>query len=753
MALAKVINVVQEKCVNCHRCISVCPVKYCNDGSGDYVKVIDDLCIGCGECLKACTHDARTVVDDLEAALQALQRKEPVIAIVAPAASANFPNNYLRLNGWLKSMGVAAVFDVSFGAELTIKSYLEHIKTNKPSTVIAQPCPALVTYIEIYHPELLQFLAPADSPMMHTMKMVKEFYPKYRNHKIIIISPCIAKRREFDEVGIGDYNVTISRLQQYFEHNHIILANYPEVDFDNEPAERAVLFSNPGGLLETAAREVPEIRKKTRKIEGPATIYHYLSHLIESIKKQQQPLLIDCLNCEMGCNGGTGTNAHTLPMDEVEHYVKQRAEQMIAYYRKKGIIRKTEKPKRLEKLIEKYWKPGLYHRSYQNLSYLLEKHIKKPSEKEQKGIYLRLHKVSENDFKNCSACGYNTCEGMSIAIYNQLNKEDNCHFYLLKEHLENQNLILQDKEKKEAILNSLNEILLNLEEGISKLTAAAKELEASSQEQISAATEHASGLTEVSATIEELSVTAKQIAESTEQLVNATRSVVTILSNNKNSLETAYEKITYISNLIEQNAQEVMDLNKKSVFISEMVKIITDVANKTNLLSLNASIEAARAGEVGKGFSVVSAEIRELSKETISSAKKVTSVAEEIKSFIDKIVENSHREVQEIRDSVSRVQEVVQSTNDIMNEMNNNYSFLRKIEISTKQQEVGTQQATETMKQMAEISKQSVEVSNQSLNSVKELVDLADHLNKIVQKHSAHRNPTATDQISKGGEA
>ena len=739
MALAKVVDVIAEKCVNCHRCISVCPVKYCNDGSGDHVEVISDLCIGCGECIKACTHNARIVVDDLEAALQALQRREPMVAIVAPAAAANFPYNYLRLNGWLKSMGVEAVFDVSFGAELTIKSYLEHINANKPATVIAQPCPALVTFMEIYHPELLQFLAPADSPMMYTMKMVKEFYPRYRNHKMMIISPCIAKKREFDEVGIGDYNVTMVRLQEYFEKNHIILSQYPEVDFDNEPAERAVLFSNPGGLLETAAREVPEIRKKTRKIEGPATIYHYLSHLFESIKKQQQPLLIDCLNCEMGCNGGTGTTAHKLPMDEVEFYVKQRAEQMIQYYKKKGIIRKTERPKKLEKLLEKYWKPGLYNRTYKNLSHLLDQRIKKPSDRELRGIYLQMQKISEEDFKNCSSCGYNTCEGMGIAIYNNLNKQDNCHFYLLKEHVESKNLILQDKAKTESILESLNEILLHLEEGISKLTAAAKELEASSQEQISAATEHASGLTEVSATIEELSVTAKQIAESTEQLVNATKSVVNILSNNKASLETAYDKISYISNLIEQNAQEVMDLNKKSVFIGEMVKIITDVANKTNLLSLNASIEAARAGEVGKGFSVVSAEIRELSKETISSAKKVTAVAEEIKSFIDKIVENSHREVEEIRQSVSHVQEVVQSTNDIMNEMNNNYSFLRKIEISTKQQEVGTQQATETMKQMAEISKQSVEVSNQSLASVKELVELADNLNQIVQKHSTYR--------------
>ncbi len=739
MHLAKVVDVIQENCVNCHRCISVCPVKYANDGSGDYVKVIEDLCIGCGECVKACSHEARVIVDDLSKALEALKRREPIVAIVAPAASSNFPDNYLRLNGWLKSMGVSAVFDVSFGAELTIKSYIEFIKEKKPTTVIAQPCPAIVTYIEIYKPELIQFLAPADSPMMHTMKMVKEFYPAYKNHKMMVISPCTAKRREFDEVGIGDYNVTMKSLGEYFEKNHILLSNYPEVDFDNDPAERAVLFSSPGGLLETAIREVPEIRHQTRKIEGPQIIYHYLSRLFESIKTKRSPLLIDCLNCEMGCNGGTATLTHNIPMDDVEYYVKKRAEHMIEYYKKKGTIPHTEKPKQLERLIDRYWKPKLYERNYIDLSHLLKERIKNPTEKEKKGVYLRMHKVTEKDFKNCSSCGYNTCDGMAVAIYNELNKVDNCHFFLLKEHEDSKELILQDKERKEQIIASLNEILINLEEGISKLTSAAKELEASSQEQISAATEHSSGITEVSATIEELSVTAKQIAESTEQLVQATKNVVNILSGNKVSLENAYNRIMNISSLIEQNAQEIMDLNKKSVFISEMVKIITDVANKTNLLSLNASIEAARAGEVGKGFSVVSAEIRELSKETIASAKKVTNAAEEIKNFIEKIVENSNKEVIEIKESVSKVKEVVDSTGNIMNEMNNNYSFLRKIEISTKQQEVGSQQAAETMKQMSEISKQSVEVSNQSLNSVKELVDLANHLDELVKKYSGYK--------------
>ena len=128
MHLTKIIDVDKDKCVNCHRCISACPVKLCNDGSGDHVTVNPDLCIGCGECLRACSHEARTVIDDFDMAMRDLRSGVKMVAIVAPAVASNFPHRYLNLNGWLYSLGVDAFFDVSFGAELTVKSYLEHVK-------------------------------------------------------------------------------------------------------------------------------------------------------------------------------------------------------------------------------------------------------------------------------------------------------------------------------------------------------------------------------------------------------------------------------------------------------------------------------------------------------------------------------------------------------------------------------------------------------------------------------------------------
>ncbi|MBN2039340.1 MAG: 4Fe-4S binding protein [Spirochaetes bacterium] len=261
-SLPQIINVDKDKCVNCHACITACPIKLCNDGSQDHVEINHELCIGCGNCLTACTHEARTGIDDFDSFIEKINNGSSFIAIVAPAAAANFPETYLNLNGWLKSIGIEAVFDVSFGAELTIKSYLEYIKHHPDvSTVIAQPCPAIVNYIEIYKPELLQYLAPADSPMLHTIKMIKQYYKKYKDHNIAVISPCYAKKREFHETGFGDtcFNITFESLNKYFKDKVISIEAFPETEFDNPPAERAVLFSTPGGLLKTAERDLPEI--------------------------------------------------------------------------------------------------------------------------------------------------------------------------------------------------------------------------------------------------------------------------------------------------------------------------------------------------------------------------------------------------------------------------------------------------------------------------------------------------------------
>ncbi|MEQ8253823.1 MAG: ATP-binding protein, partial [Smithellaceae bacterium] len=463
--LCAIIGVDKEKCVNCHACISACPVKYCNDGSGDHVTVNPNLCIGCGNCLVHCSHKARYYTDDFAEFQNNLGSGESMIAIVAPSAAANFPGQYLNLNGWLKSKGIKAVFDVSFGAELTVKSYLEHLKKNRPQAMIAQPCPAIVTYIEIYQPELIKYLVPYDSPMIHTIKMIRRYYPAYRDHKIAVISPCMAKKREFRETGLGDYNIAFLSIDRHLKSSGLSLQDFPKENFDNPPAERAVLFSTPGGLLQTMERTFPNIRHKTRRIEGIPLIYDYLKKLDSVIKTGKSPVLIDCLNCEMGCNGGTLTLAQKeTHQDEIEFWIRQRAEEMREYYKSISYDDEMMSSKQIEDTIAKYWEDGLYTRSYIDLSknYVL----KQPDKNELSNIFASMHKYNAADIYNCTACGYNSCEGMAVAIFNKLNRPENCHFYLQKETELSHHEIIKSEAKYRSIFdNSTGGIYQSLPDG------------------------------------------------------------------------------------------------------------------------------------------------------------------------------------------------------------------------------------------------------------------------------------------------
>ena len=476
ISLVPVIKVDESKCLNCHACISVCPVKFCNDGSDNVVHVNHNMCIGCGSCISACTHNARTFIDDFDKFINDLIAGQDIIAIVAPAVAAAFPDRYLNLNTLFKKLGVKSVFDVSFGAELATKSYIEYISGLKPKTVIAQPCAAIVTYIQLYQPELLKYLAPVDSPMLHTIKMVKNYYPEFKDHKIAIISPCNAKKREFEETGFGDYNIAQKSIDDFLKRDNINLDEYEKIGFDNPPAERAVLFSSPGGLIETAKRWIPEIEMSSRKIEGVPLVYNYLKTLPQMIDENKSPLLIDCLSCEYGCNGGPLTITKDKPQDEVEYWVRKRARELREKYLSENNNNAEQSRNKIEKVLDKYWNEDLYKRTYINLRENVK--IDYPSKSELQEIYQKMHKYSDEDIKNCSSCGYNSCESMATAIKNKLNKPENCHYYLQHEAKTSFNNLELTKQRYVNILDTMlaGFIEINLEGIIVDVNPAMKQI-------------------------------------------------------------------------------------------------------------------------------------------------------------------------------------------------------------------------------------------------------------------------------------
>lgn len=542
-----------------------------------------------------------------------------MFAIVAPAIAANFPDSYLKINSWLKNMGISKVLDVSFGAELTVKTYLEYIKENNPKCVIAQPCPALVSYAEIYKTELLNFLYPGHSPMMHTILYAKAKYPELRSAKVVVVSPCLAKKREFDDcLGRENYyNITYKSLNAYFRKNPSEIRNLRESDYDNPSAERAVLFSTPGGLLRTAARDFPEVENIARKIEGQEHVYHYLDNLPEAIMNKENPLLVDCLNCAMGCNGGLGTLNQHESQDKIESRIEKRNRRVQELYgtnKKTGLFNNKKKAvKEFQKILSREWQEtgGLsyYTRKYINKSE--NNSLKKVPEIELRNIYKSMHKYTEEDIKNCNSCGYGNCEDMAEAIYNRLNNPKNCHWFQ-HEEINREGLEIERKGK--------------LAVEVATLAFKANE-------------KNKTHIDNSAALSEELSREAISLNESNYLVVKEVEQMVSEIDDANKAIN---------------RVEEVMDeLKQSSEKLNRISATIQSIAEQTNLLALNAAIEAARAGESGKGFAVVAQEIRKLAEQTKIELEKINPVIIETNRMVD----NSSEETKKIRTTFSDIAE------------------------------------------------------------------------------------------------
>jgi hypothetical protein len=380
--------------------------------------------------------------------------------------------------------------------------------------------------------------------------MIREFYPEYKNCRIGVLSPCIAKKREFIEQGLGDYNVTFKNLRDYFVQKGISLRTFRPVEYEGVSPERAVEFSSPGGLLSTAERWVPGISKISRKIEGPTNIYHYLDGLDKSIALGKAPALIDCLNCENGCNGGTGTSNIKSSPDILESNIRKRSEKTKNKHKKIGPASQIRTKKSLEKIINKYWKPKIYDCTYKDRS--SDSTLDKPSQADLNKIYRDMLKKDKRDMLNCPSCGYNSCEGMALAVKNNLNKPENCHLFREKR---------MDQYKRE--IEEVN-LIKRLTNNIFKLSDSFKGL--------------IEGFKDMNADFEVLNVSSRDLKKMVKSIDNITLQTRLLSFNTAIEAARAGEKGLGFSVVAEQVRRLAEDSKKEADKINPVAEMVNEVS-------------------------------------------------------------------------------------------------------------------------------------------------------------------------------
>ena len=189
----QLVKTIGERCRRCYTCVRECPAKAIQILEGQ-ASVIQTRCIGCGNCVTVCSQNAKQVLSGIEATEELLAGDAPVAAIVAPSYPAEFGEcSTAGLVGALRELGFAQVHEVSFGADLVAAEYARLLQSDG-GRYVATSCPAVVSYVRKYHPDLLDRLAPIVSPMIAVARVLHARYGPELN--IVFIGPCIAKKGE-----------------------------------------------------------------------------------------------------------------------------------------------------------------------------------------------------------------------------------------------------------------------------------------------------------------------------------------------------------------------------------------------------------------------------------------------------------------------------------------------------------------------------------------------------------------------------
>ena len=608
-----------DNCIGCNKCIRSCPAITANIARDGRIEVNEEMCIACGACFDHCRHDARDFFDDTEVFLNDLKAGKKYTVIVAPAFIANYPKEYKKIFGYLKSLGVQHIYPVSFGADITTWTYIKYIKETGKTGMISQPCPAVINYIEKYQPELIPMLVPLHSPMMAEAIYLKKY--KKVSEDLVFLSPCIAKKAEITDKntkGYVKYNVTYKKLMAAIGDKYL---SAPEADEESTYGLGA-RYPKPGGLKECVHFFLGS-QTAVLQVEGEEEAYKFLKEYAH--RRNNLPFLVDILNCQKGCIRGTGTDERIdevdieLAINEMNKLVKNDAVKGKLFKGKE----ETTSPWNSTLSLEDRWKIfdkqfahldiNDFKRAYDNKKI----NVKVPSAAEEDEIYTEMLKyTNESRYIDCSCCGYNSCKDMVQAIYNGANVKENCIYY-------EKAIAEMEREKVEQMHQA------NME-----------------QQRI-----HQERLERVIDQFSQLNLGVGQLAEANEMTASDVTNVTQIVSDVSNECEKIRQSLGVFSNFIEVYDQSNQD--------------IEDIASQTNLLSLNANIEAARAGEVGKGFAVVAGEIRSLSDSTTQLIEENKRQAAETVPKINASIEDIRQLLVSINSMNDKISNIAATTEEI----------------------------------------------------------------------------------------
>jgi twitching motility protein PilJ len=281
-------------------------------------------------------------------------------------------------------------------------------------------------------------------------------------------------------------------------------------------------------------------------------------------------------------------------------------------------------------------------------------------------------------------------------------------------------------------IDALRKLVTTINETTVQVSSAAQETQATAMHLAEASDHQAQQITAVSAAVNQMAASIEQVSQNAASSTDVAQKSVSIANKGAKAVQDTIHGMNSIRETIQETSKRIKRLGESSQEIGDIIELINDIADQTNILALNAAIQAAMAGEAGRGFAVVADEVQRLAERSSDATKQIESLVRTIQSDTNEAVASMEQSTSGVVNGAKLAQHAGEALGEIENVSNHLAEIIQNITDAAQQQSVAASSISETMNVIQEVTTQTSAGTNETATSIGNLAELANELRKSV---------------------